>query len=181
MGKRHLSQTGFQWQSNRRVLSELTYPGAAAPCDLSSSQSLASCFSGVDLTGLTIQASYRKFLQQGLYWDGKLTLPFTKKFSYALDTNGALFANRPIPRSNSALARYYVVVGNSLKIPLIGNFSLQPRFELVFYENQILENQLFRRNFTMNVNYSFQRNSRVALWKMMNYDSGESGSGEPSK
>jgi hypothetical protein len=170
-------ETGFQWQSNRKVLSELTYPGAPAPCDLGSSQSLSDCFSDVDLTGLQIQASYRKFLQQGLYWDGKLTLPFTKSLSYSLDTKGALFANRPANRNNSALARYGVVVGNSLKIPLIGNFSLQPRFELVFYENQILHNHLFRRNFTMNLSYSFQRNSRVSLWRMMRYDSGGSGGG----
>jgi hypothetical protein len=173
-GKDTYLETGFQWQSNRNVLAEFTYAGAPAPCDLSSSQSLSSCFSGVDLSGKQVLATYSRFLQQGMYWDGKLTIPFTKTFSYALDTNGVLFAERPLPRNNSALARYNVVVGNSLKIPLIGNFSLQPRFELVFYENQILENQLFRRNFIMNLSYSFHRDSRVALWRMMKYGSANS-------
>jgi hypothetical protein len=65
----------------------------------------------------------------------------------------ALFDNRPLNRENSALARYDVILGQSLKIPLIGNFSFERRFELVCYANKILGQT--RRNFTMKLSYSF--------------------------
>jgi hypothetical protein len=97
-----------------------------------------------------------------------------------LHTHGDLFANRPLVSENSALARYDVVLGNSLQIHIIGNFSFEPRFEWVFYENKILGNTLTRRNFSMKLTYSFKHESRVPVWNTMNYDS-DSGAAKSDK
>lgn len=176
-------ETGVESQHNRNVLSTLVLnPGSGlAPCRLSAAQSLASCAKGVTLRPNTPpQPQYSRFVQHGMYWDAKLKLSFTTKLSYQTDTRGDLFANRPFGRENSALPRYDVIWGHSLIVPLIGNFSLEPRFEWVFYENKILGNNLTRRNFTMKLTYSFKHDSRVPIWNTMNYDS-SGGTGKSAK
>ena len=167
-------ETGLQRQHNHNVLSALLLnPGSGlAPCLLSAAQSLATCAQGVTLDpNAPPETQYSNFIQQGMYWDAKLKIPLATKLSYQFDTHGDLFANRPLQSENSALARYDVILGHSLKVPLIGNFSFEPRFEWVFYENKILGNNLTRRNFSLKLSYNFKRDSRVPLWRMMNYDS----------
>lgn len=72
----------------------------------------------------------------------------------------------------------YEILGQSLKIPLIGNFSFEPRFELVYYANKILGHTFTRRNFTKKLSYSFKHDSRVPLWRMMSYDSASGAAGK---
>lgn len=168
-------EMGYQYRYDYDTLFLVTLnPGASTEtkCNLDAELSLANCAQPVVLNG-TPHADYKSFRQTGMYWDGQISFPLQDKITYQVDGHGDLFKDRGQIRSNSALTRFYVVGGTSLKIKLIGNFSLKPRLYWTYYENQVQRNHLNRFATTVQFDYSFTRDSRVKLFDAMGYKAGD--------
>ena len=167
-------ESGFVRTTTYNVLNQVAGLPNGAVCNLSQQQTLKSC---IDLLLFLAGTSaptlhYSTFSQNGLYWDGKLSLEILKdKWTYQLDSHGNFL---PSGATVSALTRFDITLGNSLKFPLIGNLSLVPKAEWRFFENQGTQDFLKRINTSLSLTYDFHKDSRVRLWDAMRYKSSAS-------
>jgi hypothetical protein len=163
-------EAGGLYVRNYNVLFEVAgLPTPSGVCDLSGNVSLADCVGNITFPANSPAPilHYSTFAQAGIYWDSKLSIEVLKdKWSYEFTTRGNYF---PESDNVSALTRLDARVGNSLKFPLFGNFSLVPTAEWRFFENQGTRDFLKRINTSVSLNYSFHKDSRVRLWDAMRY------------
>jgi hypothetical protein len=162
---------GGLYARNYDVLSEIAGLPDDKVCDISGSISLSDCVGNIPFppgfSQTLLILHYSNFSQAGIYWDGKLSIDvFKGKWSYLFTSSGNYY---PISDSVSALTRLDAKLGNSLKFPLFGNFSLVPAAEWRFFENQGTRDFLKRVNTSVALTYSFHKDSRVRLLDAMRY------------
>ena len=160
---------GGLYARNYDVLSEVAGLPGGVVCDISGNISLSECVGNITFPpgSPTPILHYSNFSQAGIYWDGKLSIDvFKGKWSYVFTSSGNYY---PVSDSESALTRLDARLGNSLKFPLFGNFSLVPAAEWRFFENQGTRDYLKRINTSVALTYSFHKDSRVRLKDVMLY------------
>jgi hypothetical protein len=164
-------EAGGVYSRTYDVLSQVAGLPGGAICNLTQDTTLSSCVGNISIpTGTAAPIlHYSTFSQTGMYWDGKLSIEVLKnRWTYQLDSHGNFF-----PRSDSvsALTRFDATLGNSLKFPLFGNFSLVPKAEWRFFENQGTQDFIKRINTSVSLTYDFHKDSRVRLGNAMRYKS----------
>ena len=162
-------EIGGQYVRNDDVLSEISGLPGGVVCNISGSVSLSQCVGAITFPPGSPAPflHYDTFAQAGIYWDAKFDLDVLKgKWSYELTSRGNYY-----PKSDpvSALSRVDARLGNSLKFPLFGNFSLSPMAEWRFFETEGTRDFLKRINTSVALIYSFHKDSRVNLLDAMIY------------
>jgi hypothetical protein len=104
--------------------------------------------------------AFTNFKQDGPYLDMQVKVPLPLghpgRISYVLGSTAEYFRTRL--QESAAQTKYDVTIKNGLEIPLPGNFSLQPTYELFFFKNRGLSrNTLSRDTLKLKLKYSFQR------------------------
>jgi hypothetical protein len=114
---------------------------------------------------------YTHHWQKGWYLDSllRVPLPFTKTgFTYNFKNKGEFF-NKGTADS-ATLTRYDLTMTNSLSVPLFWNLSLDPTVELFWYENQINYDTLFRKSYSVKLNYTLDdRFRRISAKQTRSY------------
>jgi hypothetical protein len=153
----------------RDVLSEIAGLPNGAVCSINGNVSLVACVGKIMFPPNSPAPTlhYSNLHQGGLYWDGKLDFDVLKgKWTYEVTSKGNYYF---IGQNGSALTRFDIRVGNSLKFPLFGNFSLTPIAEWRFFENQGPNDFIKRLNTSVQLTYTFHKDSRVRLLDAMAY------------
>ena len=109
--------------------------------------------------------TYSSFIQNGGYWLGMYTkqLPLSK-IVYQGITYGNFFAYGRSAQTATVLTRYAVEFSNSLQIPVWGNLSLSPAFNLFLFQDQSTNpgSSLVRRDLIVQLNYLFDWHQGLA-------------------
>ncbi len=111
----------------------------------------------------------RSLFQNGVFLNFRLNvpLPFNKDFTYTMENRGDFFFNH---RGNVSVdTRYLDDWTNSLKIPLVGNFSLVPKVEMFLYENKVDEHFFKALQPSIALQYAFDWHRGLPRWKSMLY------------
>jgi hypothetical protein len=82
----------------------------------------------------SVQSSQR--IQSGIFFNARIHVPILiKRFDYVIENSGTLYFNRA--GDSPADTRYLEVMTHSLSIPVVGNLSIVPRFELFLFQNKV--------------------------------------------
>ena len=130
--------------------------GSAAPIPCSADQ-LQSCVLAnsisIDPVQRIRQINTARW-QSAFYIDSvyKFPVPKIKKMFYVMKNKGEYYWNRS--PDTQVLTKYDYTMTNSLSIPIRWNISLEPTAELFWYENKIALNDLFKRSYSVKLNYT---------------------------
>jgi uncharacterized membrane protein YgcG len=156
---------GFIHQNAMDVLSGLTVNGVFTPTTSGATPSSITT-PVTPKPGDVAIPSFNTFHQNGGYWLGMYTrkLPYLNKVVYQGVTYGNFFAYGSFDRTSSVLSRYAVEFGNSLQIPVLGNLSFGPAFNMFFFQDQSHANgnSLIRKDLFLQLNYLFDWHEGLA-------------------
>jgi len=111
----------------------------------------------------------RSLFQNGLFLNFRLNvpLPFNDNLTYTMENRGELFFNH---RGNVSVdTKFQSDWTQSLTVPLVGNFSLLPKFEMFFYENKVDEHFFYAVQPSISLQYAFDWHRGLPWWKSMIY------------
>jgi hypothetical protein len=132
-------ETGFQsgpfTQVSKLTLGPLTCdPGSIINCV--SPDGGTTILSLQQLNGRTFSVQSSQRNQSGIFFNARIHVPILiKRLDYAIENSGTLYFNRA--GDSSADTRYLEVMTHSLSIPVVGNLSIVPRFELFLFQNKV--------------------------------------------
>jgi hypothetical protein len=157
-------EAGYIHQEATNVLSGLTVNGIFTP--LTAGTTAATVTSKITPNpGDVAIASYSSYLQNGGYWLGMFTkrLPHTKVVYQGI-TFGNFFAYGTSVRTSTVLTRYAAEFSNSLQVPVWGNLSLAPGFNMFFFQDQShqIGSSLVRKDLILQLNYLFDWHQGIA-------------------
>jgi hypothetical protein len=92
--------------------------------------------------------------QLALYVDSTYKLPLhrSKKIYFVLKNKGELYSNSE--DDTPVLTKYDYTMTSSISVPLFRNLAVEPNVELFWYENKAVFNDLFKRSYTIKLNYT---------------------------
>jgi hypothetical protein len=127
---------------------------ARIPCSADQLQSCVLANSTLIDPVLPIQQINTARWQSAFYVDSvyKFPVPRIKKMFYVLKNKGEYYWNRS--PDTQVLTKYDYTMTNSLSIPIRWNISLEPTAELFWYENKVALNDLFKRSYSIKLNYT---------------------------
>jgi hypothetical protein len=127
---------------------------APIPCSADQLQSCVLANSTLIDPALPIQQINTARWQSAFYVDSvyKFPVPKIKKMFYVLKNKGEYYWNNHF--DTQVLTKYDYTMTNSLSIPVFRNISLEPTAELFWYENKIALNDLFKRSYSIKLNYT---------------------------
>jgi hypothetical protein len=157
-------EAGYIRQEATNVLSGLTVNGIFTP--LTAGTTAATVTSKITPNpGDVAIPSYSSYLQNGGYWLGMFTqrLPHTKVVYQGI-TFGNFFAYGSSARTSTVLTRYAAEFSNSLQVPVWGNLSLAPGFNMFFFQDQShqIGSSLIRKDLILQLNYLFDWHQGIA-------------------
>ena len=109
--------------------------------------------------------TYNSFIQNGGYWLGMYTRKLSRSgIVYQGITYGNFFAYGRSAQTATVLTRYAVEFSNGLQIPVWGNLSLSPAFNLFLFQDQSTNSgsSLVRRDLILQLNYLFDWHQGLA-------------------
>ena len=107
--------------------------------------------------------------QNGLFLNFRLNvpLPLSNSLTYTMENRGEFFFNK---RGNVSVdTKFQDDWIHSLTVPLFGNFSLVPKFEVFFYENKVDGHLFYAIQPSLTLQYAFDWHSGLPWWKSMLY------------
>jgi hypothetical protein len=97
----------------------------------------------------------------------EIPLPFGDDLTFTTENTGRVFFNRP---GDVAIdTRYYDKWTQSLSIPLVGNFSLVPKFEYEFFQNKVNKNSVGSWQQTISFEYKMDWRKGLPFWSAVKY------------
>jgi hypothetical protein len=89
---------------------------------------------------------------QGIFWKVQLTAPLKQdRLTYNIESRGNLYFHS---ERDTAVETYYLAtLSQWLRIPILGELSLVPRLDLIFYENQVERHSLTRIQSSVSLMY----------------------------
>jgi len=132
--------------------------GTTFPCN---ANDLNNCLSG-HITSITnsirVQQINTARSQLAVYVDSTYKLPLhrSRKIYFVLKNKGELYANSG--DDTPVLTKYDYTMTSSISVPLFRNLAVEPNVELFWYENKAAFNDLFKRSYTIKLNYTIDWN-----------------------
>jgi hypothetical protein len=128
--------------------------------------------SGSHFTGIYLDRP-----QNGLFLNFSLNFPLPVGDKYAMwaggrgiavlsENTGQLFFARSGDLASQT--RYFDKLSNSVVIPVVGNFSLKPEIDLIFYRNKVFETPFRAVQYLMNFSYTFSWRQGQS-WRALRY------------
>jgi hypothetical protein len=145
-------------------------------------ESLATCVktnstppSGLILPTSSFRETTRSIFENGLFLNFKLSvpLPLNNNLSYVMESHGQYFFNHN--GDVSVDTRFQEDWTQSLIVPLFGNLSFVPKFEMFFYENKVERNFFYAIQPSVTLQYGFDWHRGLPWWRSMMYQTPKAG------
>jgi len=173
------AELGFEYSTQNNLLQSLTLTdgGTPATCVVSAGVDLASCFKNLKFvidssTKVVGQPGTKSLHTPGGYWDihlsrgldmgvlSKLKTPLT----LISDSQGDWFSGRPAAAELPTQTRYAVTWNSSLNVPVWGNLSVGPAYNVFFYQPQLSTVHEQIRTLSFALRWYMARDQRVPWW-----------------
>jgi hypothetical protein len=163
---------GFQSGTTHSVPAEyIFYPGTSQQwsCVVPTSrtgQSVANCIrqNGTIDSNTPFSIRFTDRPARGIFWNVQLAAPLRQeRFTYNIETRGNLYFHSG---NDSSIETYYLTtISQSLRIPILGQLSLVPKLDLIFFENKVERHSLTRIQSSVMLMYVFDWRSGLPLRK----------------
>ncbi len=163
---------GFQSGTTHSLPAEYIFnPGTSEQlsCPVPTSrtgQSVADCMSqnGTINSNTPYSLRFTDRPAQGIFWNAHLAVPLMQeRFTYNIETRGNLYFHTG---NDSSIETYYLTtLSQSLRVPILGQLSLVPKLELIFFENKVERHSLTRIESSVSLRYALDWRSGLPLRK----------------
>jgi hypothetical protein len=163
---------GFQSGTSHSVPSEYVFNPETPEllsCNVPTSrtgQSVANCIvlNGSINSSTPYSMRFTNRPANGIFWNVQLAAPLKQeRFTYTIETRGNLYFRS---ENDSSIETYYLtMLSQSLRVPILGQLSLAPRLDLIFFENKVEKHSLTRIQSSVSLMYDFDWRSGLPLRK----------------
>jgi hypothetical protein len=101
---------------------------------------------------------------RGVFWNVQLAAPLRQdRFTYNIETRGNLYFHSG---NDSSIETFYLTtLSQSLRVPILGQLSLVPKLDLIFFENKVERHSLTRIQSSISLMYVFDWRSGLPFKK----------------
>ena len=176
------AEMGYQYGINTHVLQQVAIVNGGsttAVCDLTT-QTLSQCVTGyqkplngsvpatpIITAGTILDGHYRPRQFQGFYVDSQSVVTLSgwaqQKLKLYTKVQGDYWGDRNSMSQSTVQTKYDFVTAIGLQVPIRGNLSLMPAYQVYFYENMNLYKPVVGKTINVSLTWSFDWHSPVNI------------------
>ncbi|MEI9978279.1 MAG: hypothetical protein WDN23_04640 [Edaphobacter sp.] len=190
------AEFGYEYGLNAHVLQQVAIVNGGVTtdiCDLAP-QTLSQCVTGYQkpadgstppspiITATTdLNGSYRRRQSQGFYVDSQMTVTLSEwsqqKLKLYTKFQGDFWGSRNILSQSTVQTKYDFVTAVGLQVPIRGNLSLMPAYQVFYYENMNIYKPLVAKTINLSVTWTFDWHAPVNIVTNSTYLTPQGGGG----
>jgi hypothetical protein len=194
------TEFGYEYGLNTHVLQEVEIVNGGVvteTCNLTL-QTLSQCIAGyqhprgpgssppspVVVASTKFDGIYRARQSQGFYvdWQTVTTMPSwsQQKSKLYLKVQGDLWGIRNVLSQSTVQTRYDLVTAAGFQLPIRGNLSLLPAYQVFFYENMNVYKPLVSKTINVSLSWTFDWHRPVSFWTAATFATPQTAGGTKS-